>query len=199
MKIQLTAKETRKLTTAVNLIDSTMSRYPVAATILKTVKFVDHKFTVNEDQSSEFEIHEKSFSTFLDSGSESFVKIGVAIKEAVTKVSAAITEFDHDMNDAEKAIAKRGQGYTKPTPDTLTPAQRAILQNALRSNTFNPFDTDPEEAFGNGVILHSDSELVPYAVRLNAAARFVSEGKIKFYQALKQFGLKKQDLKSALS
>ena len=76
MKIQLTSKETRKLNSAISLIDQTLARFPVPKAMIKSTASISHKFNINADGSSELEIHEKLFSTFLDSGSEAVIKLG---------------------------------------------------------------------------------------------------------------------------
>ena len=59
MKIQLTSKETRKLNSAISLVDQTLARLPVPKAMIKSTARISHKLNINADGSSELEINEK--------------------------------------------------------------------------------------------------------------------------------------------
>ena len=215
MKLVLTAKETRKLTSAIATIEAAVNKVPFVSGHLASVKTVDHKFTVNTDGTSELEIHEKSFSTFLESGAELFVATGNIVRNAISDFGKVFSNFDSDMQDAAHSIEKRGEGYCKPmpkperparrsnrTPSPFTPAQADILKAVLSNNEFDDLDSYTGDDLPVGLkvgVLPSDSPDVPYHIRLVTAGRFVQEKKLRFYQAVKQFGIKAEDLKSILN
>lgn len=211
MKLVLTAKETRKLTSAIATIEAAVNKVPFVSGRLASVKTVDHKFTVNTDGTSELEIHEKSFSTFLESGAELFVATGNIVRNAISEFGKVFSNFDNDMQDAAHSIEKRGEGYAKSIPkpercgkgqSPLTSAQEAILKAVVSDMDFDPLDTYAGDDLPFGVkmgVLPSDSPDVPYQLRLAVAARMVQEKKLRFYQAVKQFSIKAEDLKSILN
>lgn len=213
MKLVLTAKETRKLTSAIATIEAAVNKVPFVSGRLASVKTVDHKFTVNTDGTSELEVHEKSFSTFLESGAELFVATGNIVRNAISEFGKVFSNFDNDMQDAAHSIEKRGEGYAKPMPkpehrgkgqsqSPLTSAQEAILKAVVSDMDFDPLNTYAGDDLPFGVkmgVLPSDSPDVPYHLRLAVAARMVQEKKLRFYQAVKQFDVKDNDLRNILN
>lgn len=168
MKIQLTPKETRKLTSAIGLIDATLAKYPTPNWVLASTRSISHKFDVNEDGSSQIEIHEKSFSTFLDSGSEAAIKVGQLAKETFAKFAEVVKEFNADMEDADKSISERGTGFT-----------------------------DSEEGYILVQGINVPLDAVPYPVRLQAAILAVKDGVRDSAKAAVLFQVKEEDITSA--
>lgn len=171
MKIQLTSKETRKLTSALGIIDSTLAKYPTPNWVLQSSVNLSSKLSVNEDGSSEIEIHEKSFSTFLESGSEAVVKLGLLAKETFSKFAGIAKEFNADMEDAEESIANRGTGFTQEGEEEFVVVQ--------------------------GIQIPVD--VVPYQIRLQAAILAVKDGVRDSAKAAELFQVKEEDITSALS
>lgn len=130
MKIQLSAKETRKLATARGLIKSVVEKLPFSSIALESAKSVDNQFTVNADGSSEFEIHEKSFTAFLEYGSEMFVTVGDVLKTAGAGISAAFKEFDESLTDVKETLLKHDKGFLTKTEIDLEIAEAQAKMNA---------------------------------------------------------------------
>lgn len=211
MKITLNAKETRKLSTALDLIKSAVEQTPFVPKALTNVVTVDSIFTVNADGSSELTIHEKSVETLFESGSEAFVAAGTIIKDAVSGLSAIFKNFDRDMGEASAIVAKRGEAFNRGKqefyPTTLSADQQKFLHKAILSNDFDSYDhyesehKNVEAMLKSSVgvaCLPSDSELVPYELRLITAARLVKTGATRFYKATREFNVKAEDLQKAL-
>ncbi len=183
MKIQLTAKETRKLTVALSLLDTVQKKIPFGLGSLSSVKLPDYKFTINSDSTSEVEIHEKSFSTFLESGSEAIVKTGEQLKDAAKRIVAVWKSFDTDMTDARRSIVAAGEAYNKDEEQPEKEEDHTDLMKTLLDQIS---------------IFPADSEAIPYEVRLNVATLMVRERKLNFYKAVKQFNVKEADLRKKL-
>lgn len=211
MKMLFTAKETRKLTTALNLIKSAVEQTPFIPKGLVPNVSVDSRFTINDDGSSSFEIHEKSFGTFLESGSEAFVAAGTIVKDAVSGLTQLVKNLDRDMCEASVSIANRGEAFNRkpesPFPSGLAADQKEFLRQAFQGHSFDPFDHyEHEEAELDQMLrgmsvqcVPSDSKLVPYSIRLKMAARLVKEGIVKFYKATREFDVKVEDLRALLN
>ena len=165
MKIQLTAKETRKLTAGIGILDATLAKYPTPGWVLKNNINLSSKLIVNEDGSSEIEIHEKSFSTFLESGSDAVLKLAQLAKSTFEKFTEIAKEFNNDMDDAEKSIANRGTGFTESEVGFI------IVQG-----------------------INIPVAAVPYPVRLKAARQAVEEGVMDSSKAAETFQVKEDEI-----
>ena len=200
MKIQLTSKETRKLNSAISLIDQTLARFPVPKAMIKSTATISHKFNINADGSSELEIHEKSFSTFLDSGSEAVIKLGQLVKSTFAEFTKIAKEFDYDMEAADTSIQERGEAFdTEPEyKDTYNPAstpfcpsQEEYLKELLGKEGFAEILKSQKALIK---VLPSNSESIPYEVRLQAAKQTVSEAILDATTAASHFGVKEEDI-----
>ena len=200
MKIQLTSKETRKLNSAISLVDQTLARFPVPKAMIKSTATISHKFNINADGSSELEIHEKSFSTFLDSGSEAVIKLGQLVKSTFAEFTKIAKEFDYDMEAADTSIQERGEAFdTEPEyKDTYNPAstpfcpsQEEYLKELLGKEGFAEILKSQKALIK---VLPSNSESIPYEVRLQAAKQTVSEAILDATTAASHFGVKEEDI-----
>ena len=200
MKIQLTSKETRKLNSAISLIDQTLARFPVPKAMIKSTATISHKFNINADGSSELEIHEKSFSTFLDSGSEAVIKLGQLVKSTFAEFTKIAKEFDYDMEAADTSIQERGEAFdTEPEyKDTYNPAstpfcpsQEEYLKELLGKEGFAEILKSQKALIK---VLPSNSESIPYEVRLQAAKQTVSEATLDATTAASHFGVKEEEI-----
>ena len=220
MKLQLTAKETRKLSTARGLIKSVVEKLPFAAFALETTKAVDNQFTVNPDGSSEFEIHEKSFTAFLEYGSEMFVTVGGIIATAGSEIASAFKEFDQGLTDVKALLLKHNKGFLTQTEIDLeiaeaqakmnaelaaareerdklsafSPAQVQILKQMLTSDNFADLLKAQKNPKPRIKVLPGDSLTIPYPVRLAAATALVREGTCSSTEAAANFGVKEEDI-----
>lgn len=172
MKIQLTPKETRKLTAGISLIDAALAKYPTPGWVLKNTSSISHKIEVQEDGSSQIEIHEKSFSTFLDAGTEALIQIGQLAKASFAKLCLITKEFNAEMEDADTSISARGTSMEEKDTEVST----IILQG-----------------------IDVPTEAVPYPIRLSAAVHIVKSGGASSEEAAKTFLVKEEDIVNAIS
>lgn len=190
MKIQLTAKETRKFGVARGLIKSVVEKLPFSAFALESTKSVDSQFTVNPDGSSEFEIHEKSFTAFLEYGSEMFVTVGGIIKTAGLEVVSAFKEFDQGVTDVKSTLLKHDQGFlTQAEIDKATAESHAKMKEELAAARAERNKDKPRIK-----VVSADSETIPYEVRVVAAQRLVVTTGISSADAAVTFGVKETDI-----
>lgn len=218
MKIQLTAKETVKLSAARGLIKSMVQKLPFSAFALESSKAVDNRFTVNPDGSSEFEIHEKSFVAFLDHGSEMFVKVCGVVQTAGLGIVGAWKEFDEGLSDVKATLLKRNQGFItqaeidqemnelyakmndelaaarKPNPGQMCPSQVQALKDMLFDNGLSAIAKVQTKDKPRIKVVSSASESIPYSVRLLAAIRLVKDGHSSSTEAATTFGVKEEDI-----
>lgn len=200
MKIQLTSKETRKLNSAISLIDQTLARFPVPKAMIKSTASISHKFNINADGSSELEIHEKSFSTFLDSGSEAVIKLGQLVKSTFAEFTGIAKEFYDDMEAADTSIQERGEAFAtepeyedtyNPASTPFCPSQEEYLKELLGKEGFAEILKSQKALIK---VLPSNSESIPYEVRLQAAKQTVSEAILDSTTAASHFGVKEEEI-----
>ena len=203
MKIQLTSKETRKLNSAISLVDQTLARFPVPKAMIKSTASISHKFNINADGSSELEIHEKSFSTFLDSGSEAVIKLGQLVKSTFAEFTGIAKEFNYDMEAADTSIQKRGEAFAtapeykdtyNPASTPFCPSQEEYLKELLGKEGFAEILKSQKALKPRIKVLPSNSESIPYEVRLQAAKQTVSEAILDATTAASYFGVKEEDI-----
>ncbi len=112
MKVHFTPKETCKLSAAINLISNAVNKMPTK--ILSSAKNKDSQYILNKDGSSTYEIHEKSFSAFLELGSECLVKVGKIVKKAMSEIKKEAYNTTEELDMIVDHLYNSGQGFVKP-------------------------------------------------------------------------------------
>lgn len=187
MKIQLTAKETRKINYALMTIMSATEGVPFIGDHIKSSIYIGQRFTINDDGSSEIEFKEKLVTTFLDSGSEAFVEAGNIIKSSYEKLRGIWKNFESTLNDAEKSLIQNNEGFI--TAEELEQYRQKDDDGDVLKVVI--LETDGPHVQQREVSVDS----IPMAYRMQTAIKAVKEKQMSMSKASKLFKIPFNELK----